>query len=137
MMKRLSVLVICLAIALLLAACGGGAPSGPEAVSQTVAGYDDFRFEPADVTAPEGAEVTINFENEGVLEHSWVLVASSVDPLTATLEDALAGATSGTVPAGESQTFTFTAPPAGDYTVVCTVPGHAAGGMVGTLTVNP
>jgi len=136
-MKRLLVPVVCLAITLLLAACGGGAAGGPEPISLTVAGFDDFRFEPADVTATEGAEVTINFENEGVLEHSWVLVGSSVDPLTATLEDALAGATSGIVPAGESETFTFTAPPAGNYTVVCTVPGHAAGGMVGTLMVNP
>ena len=136
-MKRLLVLVVCLAIALLLAACGGGAPAGPEPVSHTVAGYDDFRFEPADVTATEGAEVTINFENEGVLEHSWVLVGRGVDPIEASLEDALAGATSGIVPVGESETFTFTAPPAGDYTVVCTVPGHAVGGMVGTLTVSP
>ena len=136
-MKRLLVFVVCLAIILLLAACGGGAPAGPEPVSYTVEGYDDFRFEPADVTATEGAEVTVNFENEGVLEHSWVLVGRGVEPEVATLEDALAGATSGTVPAGESETFTFTAPPAGTYTVVCTVPGHAIGGMVGTLTVNP
>lgn len=136
-MKRLLVLVVCLAIALLLAACGGGAPSGPEPVSYTVAGYDDFRYEPADVTATQGAEVTINFENEGVLEHSWVLVGRGVEPADAALDDALGGATSGIVPAGASETFTFAAPPAGDYTVVCTVPGHAIGGMVGTLTVNP
>lgn len=135
-MKRLFVFVVCVSIALLLAACGGGAPSGPEPVSHTVEGYDDFRFEPEDVSAPTGAEVTINFENVGALEHSWVLIPDTVDPLQATQEDALAGISSGTVPAGESETFTFTAPPAGTYTVVCTVPGHAAGGMVGTFTSN-
>lgn len=135
-MKRLLPFVVSLTIILLLAACGGGEPAGPEPVSYTVAGFDDFRFEPADLTATEGAEVTINFENQGVLEHSWVLVGQGVEPENATLEDALAGATSGIVPAGETQTFTFSAPPAGTYTVVCTVPGHALGGMVGTFTVN-
>jgi nitrite reductase (NO-forming) len=43
---------------------------------------------------------------------------------------------SGVLPAGDSNTFTFTAPAAGTYQIVCTVPGHALGGMVGDFTVT-
>lgn len=38
---------------------------------------------------------------------------------------------------GESDTITFTAPEEpGEYTFICTFPGHYAGGMVGTLIVE-
>jgi uncharacterized cupredoxin-like copper-binding protein len=38
------------------------------------------------------------------------------------------------VEAGETKTVTFTAPPAGDYQVICAIEGHFASGMEGTLT---
>ena len=127
------------AVLLLMAACGGGAPAEEtvETVTLDVIGDDSFNFEPANYTVPAGAEVTVNFENVGTLEHSWVLVSERVEPTEATAEDALAGASSGTIAGGESTTFTFAAPPAGEYTVVCTIPGHAAGGMVTSLTSTP
>ena len=37
---------------------------------------------------------------------------------------------------GEQETVTFTAPAAGTYTFLCTVPGHYDTGMSGTLTVR-
>jgi uncharacterized cupredoxin-like copper-binding protein len=43
---------------------------------------------------------------------------------------------SGVLPAGDTNTFTFTAPAAGTYQYVCTVAGHAPAGMVGTFTVT-
>ena len=133
-MKRLTLIVIVGLVAVLLAACGGGEASSPEPTSVTVQGYDEFRFEPEDVSAEAGGEVTLTLENEGALEHSWVLVPENVDAVEATQEDAIAGANTGNIAGGESATITFTAPPAGTYTIVCTVPGHAAGGMVGTFT---
>ena len=133
-MKRLTLFIVTILIALLLVACGGGETSGPEPTSVTVQGFDDFRFDPEDVSADAGGEVTLTFENEGALEHSWVLVPESVEATEATQEDAIAGANTGNIASGESTTVTFTAPPAGTYTIVCTVPGHAAGGMVGTFT---
>jgi plastocyanin len=134
-MKHLILLTLILFAGLLMACGGGGGQTNePAATTLNVAGYDDFRFEPANVSAPAGSQVTVNFDNAGVLEHSWVLVESQVDPLVASEDDALAGASSGIVSAGGETTFSFTSPPAGVYTVVCTVPGHAAGGMVGVFT---
>ncbi len=133
-MKRFTLFITMLLTGLLLVACGGSEPAGPAPVSFDVAGYDEFRFEPQDITVDAGAQVTINFENVGALEHNWLLVSQAVDPATATEVDALAGANTGILGGGESTSITFTAPPAGTYTIVCTVPGHAVGGMVGTFT---
>jgi plastocyanin len=133
-MKRFTLFITLLLAGLLLAACGGAEPAGPTPVTIDVAGYDEFRFEPASITVEAGAEVTINFQNAGALEHNWLLVSQAVDAASATEADALAGANTGIIGAGESTSITFTAPPAGTYTMVCTVPGHAVGGMVGTFT---
>lgn len=138
-MKRL-VIVVLLALALaLLVACGGGGEANNQlqATTLNVRGMDEFRFDPANVTAPAGSQVTLNFENAGVLEHSWALVPSEVEPTAATEADALAGTYTGSVAGGATETITFTAPAAGTYNVVCLVPGHAAGGMVGQLTSTP
>ena len=40
------------------------------------------------------------------------------------------------VEAGDTQTFAFTAPPAGEYQVICAIDGHFAAGMEGMLTVS-
>lgn len=140
MSKKIVVLLAVLAMALLMAACGGGGTetTAPEPVSLSFAGLDEFRYDPELASVPTGAQVTVNFANEGALEHDWMLVADGTDVNTLTAEDAvLPEAHSGVLPAGQSNTFTFTAPAAGTYQIVCTVAGHAPAGMVGTLTVTP
>jgi uncharacterized cupredoxin-like copper-binding protein len=133
-MKKLTLIAAGFLLVILLAACNGGA--APQPVNLTFDGNDAFQFIPSTASVPTGAEVTVTFNNVGVLEHTWTLIPPGLDPLIASEADMLGTAGSGVLGAGESATFTFTAPEPGSYTFVCTVPGHAAGGMVGTLTVT-
>ncbi len=136
MINRARIFVLVTAVfTLILSACGGGEP--PPAVTFDIKGQDSFRYDPETLSVASGVNVTINFENTGALEHSWVLISNSVDPVDADESDALAGASTGVLSGGTSKTITFSAPPAGTYTFVCTVPGHAAGGKIGILTVTP
>lgn len=121
-----------------LTACGGETEAAPEpeGVTLSISGYDTFAYDPDAVSVPTGSEVTLNFKNEGGLDHNFVLVSNSADPLTVTEANAIGGINAGTVSGGGETTLTFTAPPPGSYQYVCTIAGHAAGGMVGTLTVG-
>ena len=134
-MKRSTIVILVVVISVLLAACGGGTEE-PEQVSINIKGQDSFRYDPETLSVRTGAQVTLTLENTGVLEHSWTLIPDTVDPVEADDTDALGGAATGIVPGGQSGTVTFAAPPAGTYTFVCTVPGHASGGKIGTLTVT-
>lgn len=138
--KKIIVLLAVLAMAFLMAACGGGGggeTAAPEPVTLAFTGLDTFKYDPASASVATGAPVTVNFTNGGVLEHDWMLVAEGTDLNSLTAEDALvAEAHSGVLAAGATNTFSFTAPAAGTYQIVCTVPGHAPGGMVGTFTVT-
>ena len=138
-MKKIITIALLL-VAFTLAACGGGGDEAPAAGDNGPITLDfegqDIAFDKSSVSVNAGQEVTVNFNNVGSLEHNWVLVSGSVDPLSATESDALAGANSGVLAGGESTTFTFTAPPPGEYQFVCTTEGHATAGMVGTFTVN-
>jgi len=135
-MKRIIFILVVGTIALMLAACGGGEPEAPPPVSLTVEAADSFEYLPTMLAVPAGAQVTLTLKNTGGLDHNFVLVSESTDPLSVTEADALGGVNAGTVAGGSEKTFTFTAPTAGTYKYVCTVPGHAAGGMVGTFTAT-
>lgn len=140
MKKQLWIPLLLLFVSFAIAACGGGSePAEPEAagVSFDYTGFDQFSYNLETVTVKAGSEVTINFTNEGALQHNWLLVSERVDPIEATEADALSGATTGELGGGESATITFNAPPAGTYRVVCTVAGHAEGGMVADFIVEP
>jgi uncharacterized cupredoxin-like copper-binding protein len=132
-MKKFIVLTIVLAaMVMVLAACGGD--SGPVALS--FEGSDTFQFTPTSASVSAGDEVEVTLTNAGALEHAWALVADGADVATVTDANAIGGAATGSVAGGGTGTVTFTAPDAGTYKFVCTIAGHAAAGMVGTLTVN-
>ena len=97
------------------------APAG-EGTSLTI-GTDTgaaLLFEPTEVTATGGGEISVAFENRSTVPHNLTFNAP-IDAATATI-----------VPAGASETITFSAPEPGAYAFVCTL--HP--GMDGVLTVE-
>jgi plastocyanin len=132
-MKRRTI-ALCLALAALilaLSACGGGddegEPSGNGGGDGTalelVAGPgSELKFDQTSLEAPAG-EVTITMTNEGDLPHNVAIEGNGVDEKGEV------------VTKGDTSTVTATLE-AGEYTFYCSVPGHQAGGMEGTLTVT-
>jgi uncharacterized cupredoxin-like copper-binding protein len=79
-------------------------------------------FDKSSLTAKEGT-VTINFTNQAPLGHNFTIERNGkVIAATPTFE-------------GGTKTLKVGLSP-GTYTFLCTVPGHAAAGMKGTLTIN-
>lgn len=98
------------------------------------------------VVVPAGASVTINYSNEDPnnMVHSIGVAPFTSNPpamveATPVFEGAIssnaASATEATA-TGESETITFTAGEAGEYSLACYVPGHAVGGMWVLFTVS-
>jgi plastocyanin len=131
-MKRRT-LAPCLALAALilaLSACGGGDDEEPSgngggegATLELVAGPgSELKFDKTSLEAAAG-EVTITMVNEGDLPHNVAIKDSGVDEKGEIVQN------------GGTSTVTATLEP-GEYTFYCSVPGHEAGGMTGTLTVT-
>jgi len=145
---------VALASTLALAACGGStdgtASGGATKLNVSTAG-EALQFAPATLNATAGQQVQVTFKNGSTAQkHNWVLVkggdaeAQKVDDAGAT-----AGEAAGYIPTdpnvissvkllegAASGTASFAAPAAGNYTFLCTFPGHYAAGMKGVLTVK-
>lgn len=128
-----------LALALAVAGCGGdddgdedaAPPPPPAATDGTGEGTrlenpaDEsgaLRFQEDSLTAPAG-EVTLVMENPSPVDHNIALEGNGVDEVGEIVGQ------------GETSEVTATVEP-GEYTFYCSVPGHQAGGMEGTLTVT-
>ena len=110
------------AAALALAAC---APQAQPVESDPIAiSVADFMIEPEDVTAA-GPAVTFTVTNDGPTPHNFTVRDEAGDVVAATAD----------LSAGESETLEAELPP-GDYTILCSLAGHASLGMTGTLTVT-
>ena len=116
------------------AGCGGaGAPATSLEVTMT-----EFAFAPTALVVPPGEEITLTLANAGAIEHEFAIMQLGITAVLPYDEDDLAGTYwQVRVPAGQTQTFTFTAPAEpGSYQVICGLPGHAESGMLGTLLVQ-
>ncbi|MGE5224415.1 MAG: plastocyanin/azurin family copper-binding protein [Omnitrophica WOR_2 bacterium] len=138
-MKKHVLAIIALALVglLVLSACGGGGGSSGGATNVTVT-LTEFKFDPATVSVPAGAKVNLTLINNGSAQHSWVVMKQGTK-VNGTFTDADKANIyfSQVVDAGKTVTATFTAPStAGDYQIVCDLPGHLEAGMQGTLTVK-
>ena len=105
-----------------------------------------------ELTAPAGSEVHLAFKNNATmstLPHNWVLVKTGTEASVAAAGLKM-GEAAGYIDVrnhdmiahtplakpGESNDVTFTAPEAGTYPFICTVPGHYMM-MKGVFTVTP
>lgn len=74
------------ALALFLVSCGQGDENQPDDGAETTAStadtieiaMTDYAYQPSDVTVPAGQEVTLQFTNEGSVEHYFV-VGDTID----------------------------------------------------------
>ena len=93
--------------------------AGATTVAVTAGKPSELRFTLSKTRVAKGA-VTFKVTNRGVLKHDFKIAGKKTKQLanggTATLQVSFAKA--------------------GRYAFLCTVPGHAAGGMKGTLTVR-
>ncbi|MFN3980977.1 MAG: sulfocyanin-like copper-binding protein [Caldilinea sp.] len=156
---------VLLAFALLtLAACGGSstptpaptptptpaaaAPSAQQVIAATLNvvmhdiyfGDDNNNIaNPPIWRVPAGAEVTINLENQGGLDHNWAIIKKDVELPIPFMPDQNADLIlweGGVLAAGGKDTEVFTAPDVpGEYIVICTVAGHYPA-MQGRLVVE-
>lgn len=134
--KNVFMMVLGLLVGIFIASCGGSGTPTPANLSVDMT---EFAFTPSSYSVPAGAQVNLDLANSGALEHEWVLMNQGTqasapfddnDEANIYWEQELA--------AGESGTFTFTAPETpGEYQVVCGTAGHLEAGMVGTLVVEP
>ena len=107
--------------------------------------FNGAQFGEMNITVPVGAEVTINFSNEDPnMAHSVGIYDyfESAPPMVearAVFDGAISSnptsLTEATLP-GQSETVTFTASEAGEYTMVCYIPGHVISGMWIYFTVS-
>lgn len=87
----------------------------------TVTAFDDFSFTPDAITIPADVDAQITVTNEGFMQHDFII------------EDTEYGTS--LLNAGESEDL-FVNLTSGTYRIICSVPGHEASGMVGTLIVE-
>lgn len=98
------------------------AAEGPGGTLQLAADPSAIAFDKTSLTAKAG-EVTINFDNPAPIEHDVAIE-----------KDGEEIAKSETITESETSVTADLEP--GTYTFLCTVPGHAAAGMEGTLVVK-
>jgi plastocyanin len=123
------------ALALAVAGCGGdddedeeAAPPPPPAATggtrleNPADAGGELAFEEDELEAPAG-EITLVMENPSSLEHNIAVKGDGIDEKGPVVGE------------GETSEVTVTLEP-GEYEFYCSVPGHEAGGMEGTLTVT-
>jgi len=89
-----------------------------EAKEITVVGAE-FSFSPSVITVQAGQKIKLTFKNEGRASHNLVIERLGISTKT--------------IGGGKTDIIEFTAPASGTYAIFCSVPGHRASGMEGSL----
>ena len=97
-------------------------PTGVTVSEKITVEGNEFAFIPSRITLKKGKTAEITFKNIGKFPHNLAI--------------ADLGVKSKTIQPGEEDTFTVTPDKTGQFSFICTVPGHADKGMKGILTVE-
>ncbi|HDK45099.1 MAG TPA: hypothetical protein ENG94_02330 [Actinobacteria bacterium] len=81
----------------------------------------EFRFEPPTITIPAGEAVNLTLINEGALLHDLTIPALGIRVVAEPDRQTTVG---------------LAGLPVGTYETLCSLPGHAEAGMIGTLEVT-
>lgn len=121
-MKKLAMLALLAVLSLgLLTACGGGGDVRKITVDMGINNEMDFAPDALEVKKGETVEVTI-INRDTAQNHTFVVKDFNVK--------------SKQVTPGQQEVLKFKATKSGSFEILCDVPGHKEGGMVGTLKVT-
>jgi plastocyanin len=152
MFKQAALLLSAAALALGVAACGGGSSSSSSGAGATTAAATSTSTSSSAAAAAGGGGSTalsIAANPGGSLAYDKKTLSAKAGKVTIamtnmspeghniTIQQGTNGAVLGSTPTfqGGSKSVSLNLK-AGTYTFYCSVPGHRAGGMVGTLTVS-
>jgi len=93
-----------------------------EEVREISVSGDEFSFSPSNIEVESGERVRIVFSNDGNMNHDLRIEELNIGTRI--------------IASGQTDSFEFTAPEAGTYTVYCSLPGHRSNGMEGVMIVN-
>lgn len=130
-LRATTLVLIC---ALLLGGCGGAATPTSGAAGFSTATYDQqiavaadpkegLRWDKQEYEARAGA-VTFVVRNDSTLRHNFVIEGNGLNVISPTFG------------ARTVQSYSLPNLAAGEYQIVCTLPGHREGGMVARLLVR-
>lgn len=123
----------------------GGAAGGTASLSVAADPTGALAYQEKALTGTANQPITVAFNNPATLQHNWVLVQPGQEQAVADAALATAGDATGlpgVIAAGKvldpqgQESIQVPATPAGTYSYICTVPGHFASGMRGTLTIQ-
>ena len=100
---------------------GGGASPAAAAPAKITVTASEFKFALSKTNVPPGTTVVFTVVNKGKIPHDFKI----------------AGKKTQTLKAGQKTTLQVTFPKKGAIPFLCTLPGHAQGGMKGTFVVGP
>jgi len=127
-MRRQLLITLAIACAALLTACGAATDStrevqtGSQQVTLTVG--NSMQFVPGSIVVRAGEPVELALRNGGGIPHDFSLTEATASPVKVESQG------------GQTARAVFTIDTPGSFEFVCSVPGHAAAGMRGTITAN-
>ena len=133
-LRRLSLLVVLvLAAGLIASACSGGGSGSGGTVDVNITA-SDFKIESSLTNFQQGVTYHFIVKNTGSVAHEVYIIAPATGTLTSdqAKQQAIAGVGSDVLTAGSTATFDYTftqAYPAGSLELACHVSGHYEAGM--------